>query len=802
MSRPEGDNQPHEHHHEQCARERERGTHGVVLDGGNGALGQSGEKRREPRHEQSGEGRDAGGGDSGHGGQVGGDDAPARGFAHCLFVRLPVKKTRRHAISNIHVCASQTGAVNRVAAPDFEDIAQVEQPRVAPGGDRVAFVRTVPEDGESYESTVYMASTGGGGPQRFTISEGVDSQPRFGPDGDRLAFVSTRGADDDRPQLWVVPTGGGEGEQVTNVAGGVGDIAWSPDGEHIAFTQRASATEREEGYDIDADGYEPEDPDPRVLDRTVFRSMERYFDGGRTHVYLASLADGSVDRLTDGDCDFASPTWGDGDTLYYARSVGDPDPDDSLSYEIVAHDLAAGVTETVHSTTGWGQQLAATADGRVAHTFTDPDQSTLQQTELKVLDVDEDTVSHPTATLDRTLSYDTAPQWGPDAERLYFTTPDEGAVALWSAAWDGDGSDAGRVVREDWTSIDGAHVGEELVAVVQSEWDHPGDLFATSHEGVERRRLTSLNADYLDDRAVSQPEELRYEPGETAGAGDRPERLQGWLLTPPDFDPDEQYPMVVEIHGGPHAMWTTSGTMWHEFQTLAARGYVVFWSNPRGSAGYGEAFMSAIERDWGAVTTSDVLAGVETAAERDYVDEDQLFVTGGSFGGFATAWIVGNDDRFEAAVSQRGVYDLTGFYGSTDAAYKLVEGDFDTTPSEEPAFLWEHSPTGHAHEVDTPTLLLHSEDDYRTPACTAELFHRILRKHGVDTRLVRYPDEGHELSRSGRPGHIVDRIERIARWFDGYSESHDTPPALERESGAGLTASADEDSDNGDETAS
>jgi len=692
------------------------------------------------------------------------------------------------------VSADRTGGVNRIAAPDFATLVQVEQPRVAPGGDRVAFVRTVPEDGESYESTVYLVPTGGGSPRRFTISEGIDSEPRFAPEGDRLAFVSTRGADDDRPQLWVVPTDGGEGEQVTAVAGGVGDIAWSPDGAQIAFTQRASGEERNEGHDIDAEGYEPEEPDPRVVDRTVFRSMERYFDDRRNHVYLVTLADGHVDRLTTGDSDFTSPTWGDSNTLYYAKSVGDPDPDDSLAYEIVAHHLADGTAETVHSTTGWGQQLAATADNRVAHTVVDPDQSTLRQTELAVLDIDADAVTRPTAALDRTVSNDATPQWGPDAEQLYFTTPDEGAVALWTAPWDGDGAEGEptRVLREDWTSIDAAHVGEDLIAVVQSEWDHPGDLFATSHRGSERRRLTGVNAEYLDDRAVSQPEELRYEPGE-AGAGDGPEQLQGWLLRPPEFDPEEQYPLVVEIHGGPHAMWTTSGTMWHEFQTLAARGYVVFWSNPRGSAGYGEAFMSAIKRNWGDVTASDVLAGVETVVERPYVDEDQLFVTGGSFGGFATAWIVGTDDRFEAAVSQRGVYDLTGFYGSTDTAYKLVEGDFDTTPWEEPAFLWDRSPSGHAHEVETPTLLLHSEDDYRTPVCTAELFHRTLRKHDVDTRFVRYPNEGHELSRSGQPDHIVDRIERIARWFDGYSTHHEAPPALEREREAGLTATGEDD---------
>ncbi len=683
--------------------------------------------------------------------------------------------------------------MERIEAVDFHDIVQVEDPRVAPGGERVAFVRKEPEDDESYAATIYVVSTGGEEPRRFTIEEGSDSQPRWSPSGDRLAFVSTRGADDDRPQLWVVPTDGGEARQVTEVAGGVSGIEWSPDGSKIAFTQSASEEDREEERDIEVpEEFEPDTPDPRVIDRTVYRSMQRYFDGKRNHVYTVELGDDrpgeddEVERLTDGDWDYNSPTWGDSETLYYTKSVGDPDPDDSYEYEIIRHDLDADEAETRHTTTGWGMGLAATEDGRVAYLFTDEDQASLRQTELKVLDADGD-VFHPTADLDRTLGYAAAPQWGPSEERLFFSTPDEGAGTLWSVEW--DSTETKRVLREDWSSLDAAHVGEDMVAFVRSEWDHPGDLFVSTLGGAEEHRLTRVNSDLLDDRAISRPEELSYE---NEGA-----ELQGWLLTPPDFEEDKQYPLAVEVHGGPHSMWTTSGTMWHEFQTLAARGYVVFWSNPRGSSGYGEEFMAAIERDWGSVTMSDVMAGVEEATEREYVDESQAFLTGGSFGGYMTSWMVGQTNFFEAAVSQRGVYDLTSFYGSTDGAYTLVEGDFDTTPWEEPEFLWEHSPTGHAHEVETPTLVLHSDDDYRTPACTAELFYRILRKHGVDTRFVRYPDEGHELSRSGQPGHIVDRIERIVRWFDGYSEYHDVPRALDREDDADL--SAGEDDEDGDE---
>jgi dipeptidyl aminopeptidase/acylaminoacyl peptidase len=687
--------------------------------------------------------------------------------------------------------------MQRIEAADFHDIVQVAEPRVSPDGEEVAFVRKVPDDEESYSSTIYLVSTGGDRLRRFTVDEGSDSQPRFSPSGDRLAFVSTRGADDDRPQLWVVPTDGGEARQVTNVAGGVSGIEWSPDGTRIAFTQQASEEDREEERDIEVpEEFQPESPDPRVIDRTVYRSMQRYFDGKRSHVYTVELGgdrpdeDDEIERHTDGDWDFASPTWGDETTLYFTKSVGEPDPDDSLEYEIIEYALASGDEELLHTTTGWGQGIAATDDGRIAHMYTDPEQATLEQGEITVLDADTGDVTTPTAGIDRTLSFDAVPQWGPDQKLLYFSTPDEGAGTLWAVQW--DDTDAERILREDGASLDGAHVGEDLVAFVRSEWNHPGDLFLATRGGAEQRRLTRVNDDLLDDRAVAQPEEIQFENDGV--------ELQGWVLTPPDFDPDEQYPLAVEIHGGPHAMWTTSGTMWHEFQTLTARGYVVFWSNPRGSAGYGEDFMSAIERDWGDVTMSDVMTGVEEVTEREYVDDSQAFVTGGSFGGYMTSWVVGQTDYFEAAVSQRGVYDLTGFYGSTDGAYRLVEDDFDATPWEDSEFLWEHSPTGHAHKVETPTLVLHSDDDYRTPACTAELFYRILRKHDVDTRFVRYPDEGHELSRSGQPGHIVDRIERIARWFDGYSEYHDVPRALDRDEDAGLSAAKDEDDEENGES--
>jgi len=695
-----------------------------------------------------------------------------------------------------------------VRASDFQDIVQIAEPRVGPDGDRIAFVRKYPDGEEEYAATIHLVEDGE--PRRFTAEEGVDSQPRFSPSGDRLAFVSTRG-EDDRPQLWVVPTGGGEARQVTEVVGGVTDPVWAPDGDRLAFVQRVSAADRKADRDLTVpEEYEPEPPDPRVIDRTVYRSIEEYFDGKRSHVYLVDTADDTVECVTTGDRDYASPDWAD-QTLYYAVDADVADPDDSTEYEIIRDDSPgddAGDTTTVHTSAGVQPHVRATADHHVACLYVDPERTTLAQTELHVVDVQTGSVAELTANLDRTLGYGSSPQWGPDEQTLYFSTPDEGAVAVWAAEYDPSAgeqqADPERLIREEGASIDGAHAGPGTIAFVRSDWSQPGELFVADAGGEDQRQVTRANEAWLGERAIGEPEELRYDPGEIRAkwaGGELPDgaqtdvdrQLQGWLLTPPEFDPDQKYPLVVEVHGGPHSMWTTAGTMWHEFQTLAARGYVVFWSNPRGSAGYGEAFMTAIEREWGGVTTADVLAGVESVLNRSYVDEESVFLTGGSFGGYMTAWLVAHTDLFTAAVSQRGVYDLTGFYGSTDWAYELVECEFGTTPWEAPDRLAAHSPTSHVDCVETPTLLIHSDDDYRTPSCTAELFYRILRKHDVDTRMVRYPGEGHELSRSGQPGHVVDRIERIARWFDGYSDHHDAPVALERDRDAGLSGGEADD---------
>jgi dipeptidyl aminopeptidase/acylaminoacyl peptidase len=216
-------------------------------------------------------------------------------------------------------------------------------------------------------------------------------------------------------------------------------------------------------------------------------------------------------------------------------------------------------------------------------------------------------------------------------------------------------------------------------------------------------------------------------------------------------------------------MWSRhEPTMWHEWQMLAARGYVVLACNPRGSDGYGHDFRTALRTRWGEADLPDLIAGVETVLGRGYVDPERLVVTGGSYGGFMTAWVIGHDNRFKAAVAQRGVYDLITFYSTSDIP-RLTEWEFDAAPWEDPETLWKYSPLSYVENIHTPLLLIHSENDYRAPIPSAEGLFVALRRLKREVKMVRYPRDGHELSRSGEPKHRVDRLERIAGWFDQYT---------------------------------
>jgi dipeptidyl aminopeptidase/acylaminoacyl peptidase len=275
--------------------------------------------------------------------------------------------------------------------------------------------------------------------------------------------------------------------------------------------------------------------------------------------------------------------------------------------------------------------------------------------------------------------------------------------------------------------------------------------------------LTTINQAFLDTVTVQPVHEMRY----TLPDG---HDIQGWYILPVGHQPGKPCPLIVNIHGGPHIMWgAATQSIWHENQSYAAAGYAVFYCNPRGAAGYGEAFQIALHARWGDLAFADIMAGVDLLINQGIADPDRLAVTGGSYGGYMTAWIVSHTHRFKAAVSQRGVYNLLSFFGTTDIPLFLKD-EWGVLPWDDPMFLWQNSPMAHAHKIKTPLLITHSENDFRVHISEAEQLFAYVRGSGGTTRLVRFPREGHELSRSGEPAHRASRLNHILNWFRTYCQ--------------------------------
>jgi dipeptidyl aminopeptidase/acylaminoacyl peptidase len=295
---------------------------------------------------------------------------------------------------------------------------------------------------------------------------------------------------------------------------------------------------------------------------------------------------------------------------------------------------------------------------------------------------------------------------------------------------------------------------------------NPNELYTSAADGSGERRLTELNSGWLADREIVHPTEGWIERAdETRGT-----RVQYWTMAPAGLEAGAKHPLVLAIHGGPSAMWGPGEhTMWHEFQLLAARGYGIVYANPRGSGGYGYDFKKANYQDWGAGPAGDLLAALDEAAKLPWVDPEKRFVVGGSYAGYMTAWIVGHDQRFDAAVAQRGVYDLSFFFGEGNA-WRLVPyhmGGYPWEP-EARAVLDRESPLTYVDEIRTPLLIIHSDRDRRTGVNQSEMLYKALKVLERPVEYVRYPEEGHDLSRSGDPKRRLDRLNRIVEFFERY----------------------------------
>jgi dipeptidyl aminopeptidase/acylaminoacyl peptidase len=637
---------------------------------------------------------------------------------------------------------------------DVYELTGVADPRLSPSGDVVAFVVwSIDKDESDYRSAVWVASLDDETPPRkFTAGKKRDGMPRWSPDGTQLSFVS--GRDDDEPaQLFVIPFGGGEPTKLTKLKEDVRDVVWSPDGRTIAFASRV----RDEAYDEE----DEKKRKPRRITRLFYKLDNEGWTCDRRTQLFTIAADGSSDakQLTHEDTDSEQPAWSpDGRRLAFVSARGE-DWDLDLVNDIVLMDAEGGEPERLTGGDAAYSRPVWSPDGtRIACNYYPDPWNWPRHGRLAVIDVASGEQRALTESLDRQCApYPEIgePRW--DGDSIMFGVEDRGNVHLYRVPADGSSGPelvvGGEQQVRGWDVRDGKVVHAATTATSMSE------LFAGEH------RLTDVGRPFADGRQLVAPERF------TAVSKDGSE-VEAWLVRPAGFEEGKGYPALLSIHGGPFTQYGNG--FFDEFQVYAGAGYAVIYSNPRGSSGYSEEWGRAIRGPnnegpgWGTVDYEDVMAVTDTALERfDFIDRDRLGVLGGSYGGYMTSWIVSHTDRFKAACSERAVNNKLSQHGSSDVgwAFKSMFGAFS---HEDPDMYLRISPWSYAEKITTPLLILHSEDDLRCNVEQAEQLFVTLRLLKREVEFVRFPKEGHELSRSGSPVHRVMRFETILDWFDRY----------------------------------
>jgi dipeptidyl aminopeptidase/acylaminoacyl peptidase len=639
---------------------------------------------------------------------------------------------------------------------DVYELVNAGEPRVSPDGSRVAYVVTrIDKESSEYRSAIWIAPADGSEePRQFTSGQKRDTSPRWSPDGNWLAFTSNRGDDKKTPSaLYVIPAAGGEPRKLTDLKEGVEAAAWSPDSKRIAFVAR-----------VQDDAYEEEDDrkrKPRRFTR-VFHKLDSVGWTGdrRSHVFVVD-ADGSGEakQLTDGDFEHGGPAWLD-DTTLVISGLRDERWDTELVNRLYTLSVDGGeparITQDEHSY----ESPSVSPDGtRIAFYFGREDGTYPYHTQLGVMRADGSDVRLLSESLDRqSQPYPDArePVW--DGDRILFTVEDGGNIPLSAVA--ADGSSEPELLLG----------GERQIAA----FDRRGDTLATivgrstslRELYIDDKQVTSLGKAFADGRELVEPERF-------TGISKDGYEVDAWIARPAGFEEGKKYPALLNIHGGPFSQYGTG--FFDETQVYAGGGYAVIYSNPRGGSGYSEAHGRAIRGPlgdagpgWGSVDYDDLMGVVDTAVEKfDFIDPERLGVIGGSYGGYMTSWIVGHTNRFKAAVSERAVNNLISMFGSSDLFW-VFERQFGGPMWDNVEAYLEKSPSTYAKNIETPVLVLHSEQDLRCNIEQGEHLFTLLRLLGKETEMVRFPAESHELSRAGSPIHRVTRFETILDWFDRY----------------------------------
>jgi dipeptidyl aminopeptidase/acylaminoacyl peptidase len=661
-----------------------------------------------------------------------------------------------------------------LGADDLYRFRWIDHVRLSPDGERIAYqLSWADAEGRQNRSRVVIRRLLDPEPVDATAGPRRDHSPEWSPDGRRIAFMSKSGPVD---QVFVLDiASGGEALQVSTVHEGAAGAAWSPDGSLIAFIGLVLS---------DPDGVidDPRPPDSkdevrrppvaRVVRRLDYKhDGQGYVDGRNHHLFVVPAGGGDATQLTSGSWDVTGFDWSPDGAKLVVSGNAEPGSDLQRGLNLYVVDLAGkrekltgGFDLTSPSWSPRGDLVAFVAPngldaGLIERLWVVP----AGGGNPRCLTINHDQAVGDSVITDMRGGH-SGPRlcWSKDGDRIYFLSSGPGVSMVYSNDLQGN----------VWPEVGGQRrifdfdVASGVFAFCASDITNPGELHVLM-QGAEAR-LTDLNP-WLRDRYVAQPERQLF----TAPDG---WVIEGWLLKPPDFNAELRYPLVLEVHGGPHAQY--GWAFFHELQILAGMGYLVLYVNPRGSDGYGEHFAQAVVRDWGGKDYVDLMAALDQLVERTgFVDTTRMGIGGGSYGGYMTNWAIGQTDRFAAAVAMRSISNLVSEYSQHDV---VLWGALELGPPPWPDLdeLWRRSPIRYVQEIKTPLLLTSGEMDLRCAISQSEELFGAMRLLGKTVELVRFPGESHDLSRSGRPDRRVERLRRIAGWYERFLGTHASEAAL------------------------
>lgn len=644
---------------------------------------------------------------------------------------------------------------------DVFDIEYINDPQIAPDGQRVAFVRQgfdiMTDQGTA---DIWLTDFDGREMRPLLAGEYRYTTPRWSPDGTRLAYLSNKSGSN---QIHLYYLDSGTDVKLTNLTTSPSNLQWSPDGQHLAFITSVEKT-------TPSFAQLPSPPKgatwaerPVFIDRLKYRADGQGFTkNAYRHVFVIQADGGHARQVTTGDYNHNDYDWvPDGQHMIVSGNRHDNAEYAPANTELYLVRLQDGTIKPLTQRMGPDNNPAVSPDGRyVAYTGYDEAYQGYQLNRLYVMDLEEGTTRLISGELDRSVNN---VQWSGQQDRIYCQYDHEGNTRIATISLDGTvqdltGNVGGLSLGRPYAGGTFSVATDGRYAFTHSTPDHPADLAVG--EGSTIQRLTEVNRDLFGYKKLGEVEEIWYESSYDG------RRIQGWICKPPHFDPDQKYPLLLEIHGGPFANYGDRFSA--EVQLYAAAGYVVLYTNPRGSTSYGEAFGNLIHHNYPSEDYDDLMSGVDAVIDKGYIDEDHLYVTGGSGGGVLTAWIVGNTNRFRAAVVAKPVINWYSFVLHADNPAFFYRYWFPGYPWENLEHYMARSPISLVGHVETPTMLLTGEQDYRTPMSETEQYYAALKLRKVPTAMVRIQGAGHGIA--ARPSNLINKVSYILAWFDHYRD--------------------------------